>query len=116
MRPVRRTLAISTLALAPALAADAPDPEIEYLLSAVADSRCVFIRNGKEHTAAEAAEHLQMKYRRAGRRVDSAETFIARIASESSLSGRPYLIDCGGDSTPTREWLTEKLGEHRDAR
>ena len=108
-------LIVLALAISPAIAADAPDPEISHLLAVIGASGCVFIRNGKQHTADEAVEHLEKKYRRAGDRVGDAESFIDRIASESSLSGRPYLIDCDGALTPTREWLTAKLGAYRDA-
>ena len=108
-------LAVLALAVAPAVAEDAPDPEIAHLLAAIAASHCVFIRNGKPHTAGEAVEHLEMKYRRAGKRIVGAESFIDRIASASSLSGRPYMIDCDGTPRPTREWLTAELAAYRDA-
>lgn len=112
---MKRRIAIPllTLMLAPALAADVPSAEIAHLLSVVAASSCAFIRNGKQHTADEAAKHLEMKYRRVSRRIDTAEKFIDRIASESSLTGKPYLIDCDGTPVPTRRWLTEKLDEYR---
>ena len=105
---------VLTLMMAPALATDAPNAEVAHLLSVVAASSCVFIRNGKQHTADEAVKHLEMKYHRVSRRIDTAETFIDRIASESSLTGKPYLIDCDGAPVPTRQWLTAKLAEYRD--
>jgi hypothetical protein len=52
----------------------------------------IFIRNGDEHTAKAAAEHLQMKYKKAGKRVQTAEEFIKHIASRSSLTNEPYAI------------------------
>lgn len=109
----RIALALLTLMLAPALAADAPNAEIAHLLSVVAASSCAFIRNGKQHTADEAVKHLEMKYHRVSKRIDTAETFIDRIASESSLTGKPYFIDCDGTPVPTRQWLTAKLTEYR---
>lgn len=78
------------------LAAPAPMPEaqkIEALIQAVAALQgAVFIRNGSEHTATEAAEHLHLKWRNAGKRVQTAPEFIQYCATSSSMSGRPYRI------------------------
>ncbi len=88
--------------------------EIDHLLDSVSTSGCIFIRNGREHEPAEAAEHLRTKYRQAHRYVNSAENFIDRIASESSISGRPYRVNCEGDEEPTRTWLHRALAEYRE--
>jgi hypothetical protein len=110
---VKRALAVALLALAlPVLAGQ--EAEIEYLLVAVANSDCQFIRNGEAHDAAEAAAHLRMKYERAGWLVDDAEEFIDRLASKSSISGRPYAIQCQDAApSPAQAWLTERLAEYR---
>lgn len=115
----KRTLTNSSLAsllavvlTAPVLAAT-PAEEIHYLLAAVGDSDCEFTRNGKQHSAAEAEAHLTMKFDRAGSRIKTAEAFIDRLASESSWSGKPYLIQCDGVSTPSRDWLTDRLEKFR---
>ena len=66
---------------------------IEALIGAVGRLQgAVFIRNGSEHTAAEAASHLRLKWKNAGRRVRSAEDFIRVCATESSITGRKYVI------------------------
>ncbi|HEX6962719.1 MAG TPA: DUF5329 family protein [Lacipirellula sp.] len=52
----------------------------------------VFIRNGEEHTAVEAAEHLQRKWDFAGDKIQTAEQFIDELASKSSTTGEDYLI------------------------
>ena len=78
-----------------ALAAPALDEtrKIEALIAAVQnDSGAIFIRNGKEHDAAEAASHLRLKWKNAGKRVRSAEDFIRYCATGSSMSGKPYRI------------------------
>lgn len=108
-------IAFLTIALVAPLAAATPGEEIQYLLDAVGRSGCDFTRNGTRHTAAEARAHLAMKYERAGSRVRSPEAFIDRLASESSWTGRPYLITCDGRSTTSREWLTEQLQRFRAA-
>ncbi len=96
------------------LATPAPIPEaqkIEALIQAVADLQgAVFIRNGTEHTPKEAADHLRLKWKNAGRRVETAPEFIQYCATGSSLSGRPYEIRLqGGRTVPTRDWLWTEL-------
>ncbi len=84
--------------------------QIEFLLTEVGASECVFIRNGSEHAAEDAEEHLRMKYRRAKNRVKSVENFISRIATKSSLSGKPYLIRCGkSEAQAAADWLAGRL-------
>jgi hypothetical protein len=52
----------------------------------------VFIRNGSEHTAAEAVAHLRLKWSNAGGHVRTAEDFIRYCASKSSMTGIKYRI------------------------
>jgi len=96
--------------------ADDGEKEIKYLLSSIGKSDCSFIRNGSAHSAEDAESHLAMKYERGKRYVSSAETFIDRLASGSSLSRKPYQIDCPeSPPVPSAEWLTKRLGEYRSA-
>lgn len=70
----------------------------------------VFIRNGGEHDAKKAADHLRLKLRGAGRRVKTAEDFIRLCASESSLTGRKYRIRfANGNSVDSEQFLKEQL-------
>lgn len=94
-----------------AVAAD--DEEIQYLLSFIGASDCVFIRNDDEHSAKEAKEHLEMKYNHVKRRIKTAEDFISKVASKSSLSRRQYKVRCGDVLFPTEQWLTDALESHR---
>lgn len=89
------------------------DAEIDYLLDAVADSGCTFIRNSSEHEAAAAKEHLQTKRRRGRRYYDSADQFIDRIASRSSMSGKDYRIRCDGEEQTAKKWFTARLERFR---
>ena len=92
------------------------DSEIQYLLESIGQSECVFVRNGKAHDATEAESHLRMKYDSARSHVDDSEEFIERIASKSSWSEKPYLIDCpDADRQRSRDWLLEKLAAYRHA-
>ena len=67
--------------------------KIEKLIAVVAGlDDAVFIRNGDEHTCAEAADHLRQKWDRSRDEIETAKDFIRIAASVSSMSGEPYLI------------------------
>jgi hypothetical protein len=102
-------LAIALLALAAPVSADTSS-EIEHLLSAIGSSECTFIRNGQRYDASKAEAHLRMKYERGRRYATSAENFIERLASKSSMTRRVYMIECpGAEPEKTGEWLTKRL-------
>jgi hypothetical protein len=111
---MRLALGLLVLMVGTAWAGD--DPEIEFLLTAVGQSDCTFIRNDKPHSAEKAADHLRMKYRRGRWAVDNAEEFIIRIASKSTMSGNPYRVQCAQDEPElTSDWLTDRLARYRAA-
>jgi hypothetical protein len=87
--------------------------KIESLLFSVENMKgAIFIRNGTEHDAKEAAEHLRMKLQQAGRKVQTADDFIKLCASKSIISGQPYLIRfSNGKTIKSEEYFREKLRE-----
>jgi hypothetical protein len=98
----------------------APPPaaqaEVEYLLNYIAKSDCEFLRNGSWYDAKRAEAHLRYKYERlvSSDQIRTAEDFIDRAATQSSLSGQPYQVRCTGkDATSTNEWLRDALVKHR---
>ncbi|MBW1637189.1 MAG: DUF5329 domain-containing protein [Deltaproteobacteria bacterium] len=91
----------------------ADNEEIEYLLSFVAASDCVFIRNGSEHGAGDARDHLEMKYNYVKKRIKTADMFIDKIAAKSSITRRKYKVRCGGKEFATEKWLKDALAAHR---
>lgn len=96
---------------------DVMDTEIDYILNAVTNSNCVFIRNGKEHGPEAAIEHLNLKRRRGKRYFSSADEFIENLASSSSWSGKPYHIRCGEEEQQlAKDWFSAVLAEYRRAR
>ncbi len=108
----------ATLALAAAtgnvMAAptEAARREIASLIGALDGSSCRFQRNGSWHDAAEARAHLQRKYDYLLKKdkVDTAEQFIERAASRSSMSGQPYRIACPGQPELTAaSWFGARL-------
>ena len=75
---------------------------IGALLDAIErENDLIFIRNGSEHTAQEAVNHLKLKLRRAENRISTAEEFIDHLATGSSSSKKPYQVRrTGGKSEP----------------
>lgn len=120
MKLIPSTILIPTfLVVSFQLFADWPleERKINFLLSEIAQLEAVFIRNGSEHEPDEAVAHLRMKLERAqnswfapAREKWSAEMFIEKIASKSSISGDPYLIKFkDGKIVPSGKWLRERL-------
>ena len=67
--------------------------KIERLIARVESLEgATFVRNGSEHSPAEAAKHLREKRDRAGDALKTAEEFIEQVGSKSSLSGEEYEI------------------------
>jgi len=100
--------------LPPVVQADDTVAEIEYLLSSIGSSNCTFIRNGNRHSSQDAEAHLRMKYRHGMRYSSSSENFIARLASASSVSKKPYYMECEGEKKiPSGDWLMRRLDEYR---
>jgi hypothetical protein len=100
----------------------APPPsaqvEINYLLSAVAQSDCEFYRNGTWYDAKAAAAHLRDKYEFLVTRnsIQNSGDFIEKAATKSSISGLAYAIRCQGVPTvSSHEWLVQVLAKYRQS-
>jgi hypothetical protein len=73
-------------------------------------STLVFIRNGDTYSAAEAVEHLKLKLSHTRDRLQTAEQFIDKVASSSSISGKPYLVrESGKGEQKAGDFLHELL-------
>ena len=110
------TAGASSWAAGPSAAASA---EIQQLLSFVAKSGCKFNRNGTWYPAPEASAHLADKERYLAERglIASAEDFIAKAATKSSMTGKPYTVRCGSEPViASDEWLTAELRRFRQGR
>ena len=90
--------------------------EIAHLMGYIAASECLFIRNGKAYRADEARTHIQRKYDHLRTRIRTAEAFILRAASRSSLSGEPYRLQCGDKTVLCSDWLHAELRRYRQAK
>lgn len=106
---------IIAIALMPAVSlAETMNDEINYLINSVGRSGCAFVRNGETYSGKEARQHLRSKRKLNAHLIRSAEDFIEKIASRSSMSGKPYLISCCGREYQTaNEWFTVMLAEYR---
>lgn len=119
MESVRnRSLAVASacLLLVAPLVHAAPGPqaqrEIAQLIGSLDGSQCRFQRNGSWYDGSDARAHLQRKYDYLLKKnqVDSAEQFIERAASQSSMSGKPYRIQCPGQPEQTAAaWFGARL-------
>jgi hypothetical protein len=90
--------------------------EISQLMGRLAASGCRFNRNGSWYDASQAVVHLNRKYEYLLKRdlVPNAEAFIERAASQSSASGKPYLVKCGdAPELQSAAWFREVLEELR---
>ena len=88
--------------------------QIAHLIAFVRASPCGFIRNGTRHDGPQAAEHIREKYEYFRRRIHSTEDFIDLAATKSALSGRPYQVECPGQSVVSAaDWLRAELQRHR---
>lgn len=111
---------IVALNILPAARAAAPPMaqiEINHLLGLIEQSGCEFFRNGTWYDAQRAQAHLRAKYDVlvAHDQIKTAEDFINKAASNSSLSGQAYQIRCGGgEAMTTNQWFGAALARLRN--
>ncbi len=106
-------LLIAATVLAPMESRADTKIEIKHIIAYIENSKCTFIRNGKEYNTKEALVHIQTKYKYTKRWIKSAEDFIKYTATKSSMSGRPYTVRCDGLEILCVEWLSEELKRFR---
>jgi hypothetical protein len=85
--------------------------KIEMLIDYVGSLEgAVFIRNGEEHSPTEAADHLRRKWESAGNEIATANDFIEKLASRSSVSGEEYKLRFkDGTELRSSEYLRDQL-------
>ena len=110
-------VALNILPAARAAATPVAEIEINHLLGLIEQSGCEFFRNGTWYDAQRAHAHLRAKYDAliASNQIKTAEDFIEKAASNSSLSGQPYQIRCGGGAAmTTHQWFAAALARFRN--
>ncbi len=107
-------VSVTTLMALGAVAAAPPPHEqtrIEKLIRFVETQRDMkFIRNGTEYSCADAGRFLRGKLDAMGKDVTTAREFIERIATKSTMSGKPYEVKFGdGKTMLASQFLGEEL-------
>ena len=65
------------------------EARINAMLEGLAQKKdLIFVRNGDEHTCDEAVSHLRLKLGNTRNHIDTAEQFIDKVASSSSMPGK----------------------------
>lgn len=119
---MKTILAVGLLTAHAAFAAPLPAParaDVDALMNRLQTSGCEFNRNGSWYSGADAKAHLLKKldYLEGKDMVSSAEQFIERGATGSSMSGKPYLVRCAGKvPVESATWLKAELAQVRAAR
>jgi len=113
-------LSIAILLSSTSYAADSKDTmekEIQHLFDYLKNSDCEFNRNGKWYNTEEAVKHINKKYQYLIKKglINSTEQFIDQAASESSMSGKSYMVKCG-ESEPIKSsvWFKRELTRFRE--
>jgi hypothetical protein len=109
-------LGLVLLPVAHAVVSVLAQTEVDYLLGHIGSSGCEFYRNGSWYDAGAAQSHLRFKYDflAANNRINTAEDFIDKAATKSSLSGRAYQVRCsGGNAVNSSQWLLDALVQYR---
>ena len=105
------------------LFANSLQQEINYLKNYIQSSPCQFNRNGDVHTAPEALQHIEKKYQYYKDEITSAEMFIEKSASKSTMSGKSYHVICpaqggqqghGKQTLTSKTWLLRALSDYRN--
>jgi len=97
-------------------AADVSDrqrAEIDHLLGFIGHSSCAFVRNGRSYGSERALRHVERKYDYFRDDIASTEDFIELAATRSTMSGKPYLFVCNGESRESQAVLLAELGRFR---
>jgi hypothetical protein len=117
---LRTLLLASLLSIGAAAIAEEPGPaargEIAHLLSYLESSGCQFYRNGSWHDAGDARAHLEKKKDHLLNHslIGSAEDFIDRAATSSSVSGQAYRVRCApAGPVASSTWLRAELERFR---
>ena len=84
---------------------------IDRLIEAVAQHKDLrFLRNGREYTAAQAADFLRGKLKWRVEKVRTVQDFIDEVGTRSTTSGDPYFVRLAdGRVLPSAEFLREEL-------
>ena len=110
-------LSLVSLSASPALHSEefatSEKAKIEALITRLGGlTDATFIRNGSDYDSLTAAKFLRGKWQAHEKEIKTASDFIAKAATRSSTSGKPYLIRLkGAAAVPCADYLTAQLKE-----
>ena len=90
------------------------EDKINFVLNKIETSKVVFLRNGSEHSASDAADHLRRKMNNAKKkfwffgpeRKITYKEFVEKIATKSSMSGKKYKVKLpNGRIISVEQWI-----------
>ena len=88
--------------------------EIDHLLNYIKNTKCLYERNGDQHSGVDAHKHISKKYEYFKDDIQTAEDFIRLSATQSTVSGRKYHIICPDKKrVESGKWLLEELDRYR---
>ncbi|PXW49471.1 hypothetical protein DET57_101169 [Klebsiella oxytoca] len=91
------------------------EARINAMLDALAQKKdLIFVRNGDAHTCEEAVSHLRLKLGNTRNRINTAEQFIDKVASSSSITGKPYIVRIPGKSDKNAQPYLHTLIDETD--
>lgn len=86
------------------------EARINAMLNALAQKKdLTFVRNGDAHNCEEAVSHLRLKLGNTRNRIDTAEQFIDKVASSSSITGKPISLKFPVKAMKTRSLIYMRL-------
>ena len=89
--------------------------EINFLLSYVNNSECIFNRNGINYKGSEAVTHIKRKYDYFKNEIKTTEDFIRLAATKSEISGKNYTVKCkNSELQELGKWLLKTLNTLRE--
>jgi hypothetical protein len=84
--------------------------EIDFLISYVNNSQCIFNRNGINYKGSEAVTHIKRKYDYYKNEIKTSKDFIELAATKSEISGKKYTVQCkNGELQELGKWLLKAL-------
>lgn len=89
--------------------------EIDFLISYVNNSKCIFNRNGIDYKGSEAVTHIKRKYDYYKNDIKTTKDFIELAATKSEISGRKYTVKCkNSEIQALGKWLLKALNTLRE--
>ena len=114
--PALTVLVAAVVSSALAAPSERATVEIDHLFNYLKSSGCKFHRNGKWYPAEAASNHLRSKYDYLLQKemITSTEAFLEHGAARSSMSSKPYLVQCAGSApVESASWFKAELAKFR---